>query len=284
MISRGPDLDPARADELERLLRKHRITLKHRLGQNFLVDPSLRDAIADATGGGEVLEVGAGVGTLTVALASRSSRVVAVEFDRDLIAALREVTGGFANVEIHQADILRFDVDGSFPRGGEVVAGNIPYNLTGALIPKLLDREPRPRRLSLVVQKEVADRWTASTAASLATIAVQVYAEAKTLMTIPASAFTPQPKVDSALVSLDVRPEPAINVPDLPNFFRFVESVFQFRRKQLGGTVARVAGITSAEAATRLAGIGVQAESRPQTLTLSQWEAVYAAFNPPHGR
>jgi 16S rRNA (adenine1518-N6/adenine1519-N6)-dimethyltransferase len=277
-------IDPARAPELERLLRRHRITLKHRLGQNFLIDPVLRDAIADAAGRDEVLEVGAGVGTLTIALAARSPRVVAVEFDRDLIPALREITGGLANVEIHQADILRFDVAASFPRGGEVVAGNIPYNLTGALIPKLLDRPPRPRRLSLVVQEEVAERWTAKTSASLATVAVQVYAETHTVMTIPASAFTPTPRVDSALVSLDVRAQPAVDVPDVIAFLRFVEAVFQFRRKQLGGTLARIAGISSGEAAGRLAEIGIEAAARPQTLTLQEWEAVYRAFNSPSGR
>jgi len=277
-------IDPARAEELERLLRRHRITLKHRLGQNFLIDPALRDAIAEAAGPDEVLEVGAGVGTLTVALAARSPRVVAVEFDRDLIPALREVTGGLANVEVHQADILRFDVAASFPRGAEVVAGNIPYNLTGALIPKLLDQPPRPKRLSLVVQKEVAERWTATTAASLATIAVQVFAEAKTLMTIPASAFMPPPKVDSALVTLDVRPKPAVDVADLNAFLRFVEAVFQFRRKQLGGTVARIAGISGAEAARRLAEIEVEGSARPQTLSLPEWEAVFRAFNSPPDR
>jgi len=277
-------IDPARAPELERLLRRHRITLKHRLGQNFLIDPVLRDAIADAAGRDEVLEVGAGVGTLTIALAARSPRVVAVEFDRDLIPALREITGGLANVEIHQADILRFDVAATFPRGGEVVAGNIPYNLTGALIPRLLERAPRPKRLSLVVQKEVAERWTATTAASLATIAVRVFAEAKTLLTIPASAFTPPPKVDSALVTLDVRPKPAVDVADMNAFLRFVEAVFQFRRKQLGGTVARISGTSGAETAKRLAEVGVEASARPQTLSLTEWEAVYRAFNSPPGR
>src|SRR2546429_1722805 len=209
-LSKDEVTDPARAGDLERLLRKHRITLKHRLGQNFLVDPGLRDSIADAASSTQdaVLEGGAGVGPLTIALATRCPRLVAVEFDRDLIPALREVVAGLPNVEVVQADILRFDVAGAFPAGGEVVAGNIPYNLTGALIPKLLDQSPRPRLLSLVVQREVAERWTARTAASLSTIAVQVFAEARMVMTIPAAAFTPPPTVDSALVSLDVRPAP----------------------------------------------------------------------------
>ena len=156
--------DPADGRQLEGLLRRHRITLQRRLGQNFLIDQALRDAIADASGIGrddEVLEVGAGVGTLTITLATRSRRVVGVEFDRALIPALREVLTGHSNVEVVQADVLRFDLEAAFPRGNEIVAGNIPYNLTGALMPRLLDRPPRPRRLSLVVQKEVADRWTA---------------------------------------------------------------------------------------------------------------------------
>jgi 16S rRNA (adenine1518-N6/adenine1519-N6)-dimethyltransferase len=275
--------DAADPQQLASLLRRHGVTLQHRFGQNFLVDPELRDKIAEAAGTGpddEVLEVGAGAGTLTVALAARCRRLVAVELDQRLMPALREVVGGHDNVEVVQADILRFDVAGAFPHGGEVVAGNIPYNLTGALIRKLLDHPPRPRRLSLVVQREVAERWTATTAASLATIAVQVFAEAKTLMTIPASSFTPVPRVDSALVALDVRPRPAVDVDDMDRFFRFVEAVFQFRRKQLGGTLARIAGIPGGEAAKRLAEIKIDPARRPQTLTLGEWEACYRALKP----
>jgi 16S rRNA (adenine1518-N6/adenine1519-N6)-dimethyltransferase len=224
------------------------------------------------------------VGTLTVALAARALRVVAVEFDRNLIPALREVVAGHDNVEVVQADILRYDVHARFPRGGEVVAGNIPYNLTGALIPKLLDHAPRPRRLSFVVQKEVAQRWTATTMASLATVAVQVFAEPRLVMTIPASAFTPPPRVDSALVVLEVRDRPAVQVDDMTAFLRLVEEVFQFRRKQLGGTVARIAGVSGAEAAALLRAAGVDPERRPQTLALHEWEAVYRAVNSGAGR
>ena len=275
--------DPADAHQLDSLLRRHRITLQRRLGQNFLVDPKLRDLIAEAAAidaNDEVLEVGAGVGTLTVALAPRCRKLIAVELDRNLMPALRDVIAGLGNVELVQADILRFDVAGTFPSGGEVVAGNIPYNLTGALIPKLLDQLPRPRRLSLVVQKEVAERWTATTAASLATVAVQVFALPRIVMTIPASSFTPVPKVDSCLVILEVRDKPAVQVDDLNRFFRFVEAVFQFRRKQLGGTVARIAEVSGREAGQRLGELGVDPTRRPQTLLLPEWEALYVAFNP----
>jgi 16S rRNA (adenine1518-N6/adenine1519-N6)-dimethyltransferase len=262
-------LDPARESDLEDLLRRHRITLQRRFGQNFLINPAMRDAIADAAGAAAddvVLEVGAGVGTLTVALAARARRVVAVELDRNLVPALREVVGGMDNVEVVQADVLRYEAR------ADIVAGNIPYNLTGALIPKFLDKQPRPRRLSLVVQKEVAERWTATTMASLATVAVQVFAVPRLVMTIPATAFFPPPRVDSALVVLEVRDRPAVEVDDMDAFLRFVEAVFQFRRKQVGGTLARLGGIPDAA-------IGVDLTRRPQTLTLLEWETVYRAFN-----
>jgi 16S rRNA (adenine1518-N6/adenine1519-N6)-dimethyltransferase len=276
-------IDPADPDQLERLLRRHRVGLRHSLGQNFLVDPGIRDAVAHASGASsadEVLEVGAGVGTLTIALAGLCRRVVAIEIDPRLEAALREVTSDAGNVEIVRADILRFDPAAAFPDGGELVAGNIPYNLTGALIRKLLDRPPRPRRLALVVQKEVAQRWAATSGAGLSTVAVQVYAEARVVLTIPAAAFTPVPKVDSALVILDVRDRPAVEVDDMDRFFRLVESVFQHRRKQLGGALGRVAGITSTESGGRVRGLGIDPTRRAQTLSLAEWEAVYRAFNP----
>ena len=279
-------IDPADAHQLDQLLRRHRIELKHSLGQNFLTDAGVRDAVADQAAlspGDEVLEVGAGVGTLTVALATRCRRVVAVELDGRLIPALRESLAGVDNVEVVRTDILRFNVRSAFPDGNEIVAGNIPYNLTGALIRKLLDDPPRPRRLSLVVQKEVAERWTASSGASLATVAVQVFAQALLLFTIPASAFTPSPRVDSALVRLDVRERPAVVVDDLPAFFRFVEAVFQGRRKQLGGTLGRISGIGSTAAGTRLRSAGIDPERRPQTLSLAEWSALYEEFRSPEG-
>ena len=275
-------IDPADAHQLESLLRRHRITLQHRLGQNFLIDPALRDAVAEAAGleaRDDVLEVGAGAGTLTIALAPRARRVVAVELDSGLLPALREVVTGQPNVEVTQGDILRFDLERAFPGGGEVVAGNIPYNLTGALIRRLLDEPPRPRRLSLVVQKEVAERWTASTSASLATVAVQVFTVPRIAFTIPASAFMPAPKVDSALVILEVREQPAIQVGDMSSFFRFVEAVFQFRRKQLGGTVARLSGMPNVEVSRMLRELAIDPARRPQTLNLAEWEAMYRAVN-----
>jgi 16S rRNA (adenine1518-N6/adenine1519-N6)-dimethyltransferase len=273
-------IDPADPDQLSRLLRRHRINLKHSFGQNFLIDPALRDQVADAAGNqsDEVVEVGAGVGTLTVALADRHQRVTAVELDRTLIPALREVVAGREWVEVVESDILKLELSRRYNDGEGVVVGNIPYNLTGALIRKVLDQPPRPKRLCLVVQKEVAERWTATTGASLATVAVQVFAEARMRFTIPAAAFTPEPRVDSALVVLEVREKPAVDVADMDAFFRLVEAVFQFRRKQLGGALGRIAGIGSESAGARLRGLGIDPERRAQTLTLSEWESVYHSF------
>jgi len=274
-------VDPADRGPLFDLLHRHHVTLKHRFGQNFLVDHVLRDLIADAAGAtyeDVVLEVGAGAGTLTVALAKRAGRVVAVELDREMVPVLREVTRDLPNVEVVEADILRFDAHAAFPQGGEIAAGNIPYNLTGALIRKLLDEAPRPKRLSLVVQKEVAERWTSESMASVATVAVQVFAIPRYVMTIPASAFEPTPQVDSALVVMEVRPEPAVKVGDLDAFLRFVEAVFQQRRKQLGGTLGRMYGLGSTEAGARLREAGVSPERRPQTVTLGEWEGIYRQF------
>jgi 16S rRNA (adenine1518-N6/adenine1519-N6)-dimethyltransferase len=273
-------IDPADPDQLAPLLRKHRIELKRSLGQNFVVDSELRDrlALAAVPSDEDVLEVGAGVGTLTKALADRSRHVTAVELDARLIPALREVLADRDNIEIVNADILKLDIAALFPQGGHVVAGNIPYNLTGALIRKLLDRPPRPRRLSLVVQKEVAERWTAASGASLATVAVQVFAEPRLVFTLPASAFSPAPRVDSALVELEVRDKPAVSVDDMDAFFRLVEAVFQFRRKQLGGALGRISGLGSTDASMRLRMAGIDPARRPQTLLLAEWEIVYAIF------
>ena len=275
-------IDPAAPDQLFALLRRHRIDPKRSLGQNFMVDAAIRDRVADAAGiasGDEVLEVGAGAGALTVALAQRSRRLVAVELDRRLIPVLRDVVGGLDNVAVVESDILKVDQAALFLAGGQIVAGNIPYNLTGALIRKLLDAPPRPRRLCLVVQKEVAERWTAASGASLATVAVQVFATARLVFTIPASAFMPPPRVDSACVVLDVRQRPAVNVQDLDSFFRLVEAVFQFRRKQLGGALGRISGAGSTSAGARLREVGIDPERRPQTLSLQEWEMVYRVFN-----
>jgi 16S rRNA (adenine1518-N6/adenine1519-N6)-dimethyltransferase len=259
---------------------RHRFRPRKRLGQNFLVDPVLRDRVVETAGvlpSDEVLEVGAGAGTLTVRLASRCRRLVAVELDQRLLPILREATAGL-EVELVAGDILALQLERFFPAGSQVVVGNIPYYLTGALVQRLLEPSPRPRLLSLVVQKEVAERWTAPGGWSLATVAVQVFAEPELQFLLPAEAFQPRPNVDSALVRLQVRASPLVPVAELSGFFALVEQVFQFRRKQLSASLGRISRAGSAAAAERLSSVGVEPSRRPETLSVAEWRAVHTAF------
>ena len=220
----------------------------------------------------EVLEVGAGAGTLTVALARTARRVVAVEIDRRLLHALRSVTRDLPNVEVVEGDVLKLDLARLFPAGGHLVAGNIPYYLTGALLPRLLEQEPKPRRLALVVQKEVAERWTGAGGSSLSTLSVQVFAKPRLELVLPAGAFDPPPRVESALAVLEVREKPAVDLPDLHAFFRFAERIFQFRRKQLAPVMARVTGRSGEEVARELGRLEIDPSRRAETLSLAEWE------------
>lgn len=248
------------------------------LGQHWLADLELRDRVVAAAGieaADEVLEIGAGPGTLTGELSRMARRVVAVELDARVLPRLRAAAPG---AEIVHGDVMRVDPAVLFPQGGEIVVGNIPYYLTGALVPHLLGRAPRPKRLSLVVQREVARRWCGLDGWSLATVAVQTFSEPRLAFELPPEAFEPPPKVTSALAVLEVRAEPAVRVPDLDAFFRFVEAVFQFRRKQLRPALARVAAVTGEAAAARLAALDIDPSRRAETLSLMEWEATFRAF------
>lgn len=251
---------------------------RHRLGQNFLHDEELLDRVADAAGVGpddEVLEVGAGPGTLTRRLAPRARRLVAVELDERLIPTLRRAA---PTAEVLAANILDVDLPVLFPAGGEIVVGNIPYYLTGALLRRVLDARPLPKRISFVVQREVAERWCGAGGWSLATVVAQTLTVPELRFTLPPAAFDPPPRVWSALVRLDVRERPAVSVPHLDAFFRFVEAVFQFRRKQLGSSLVRVTGLVREDVAERMRALGIDPERRPETLGLREWEGVYRSF------
>lgn len=226
--------------------------------------------LSGITSADSVLEVGSGPGALTVRLIEMAREVVAVEIDRRLVAVLRDVLPGRTNLSVLEGDILKM----SLPHV-DVVAGNIPYYLTGALLPRLLEQSQPPRTVSLVVQREVAERWTEPGDWSLSTVAVQVLAVPRLELILPRAAFWPEPAVDSALAVLTVRDRPAVTVPDLPAFFRFVEKLFQLRRKQLGASLARS---NAPGAAERLRALGIDPTRRPQTLTLPEWESIYREF------
>jgi 16S rRNA (adenine1518-N6/adenine1519-N6)-dimethyltransferase len=240
---------------------------KRRLGQHFLSDPRLLARIADALGAGAgdtVLEIGPGPGGLTAALAERAGRLVAIEKDRELVPSLR---ARFPQATIVEADALEADWQAlAGPRF--LVAGNIPYNITSPLIDKALE-PPRPERIVFLVQKEVADRVTArpgEPAYGALSVGVQSVARAERLFTVPAGAFQPRPKVDSAVLRLTPLAEPLVSAVEQGSFRRLVVGMFGFRRKQLARGLRELTGWEAARVAGLLAGLGIGPEVRPEVL------------------
>jgi len=248
---------------------------KRRLGQHFLTDPRLLGRIADALGAGPgdtVLEIGPGPGGLTAALAERAGRLVAIEKDRDLIPSLRE---RFPEAAIVEADAL--DADWRALAGPRfLVTGNIPYNITSPLIDKALE-PPRPDRIVFLVQQEVADRVTArpgEPAYGALSVGVQSVARAECLFTVPAGAFRPRPKVDSALLRLTPLAEPLVSAAEQRSFRRLVVGLFGFRRKQLARGLRELTGWEASRVAGLLAGLGIRAEVRPEVLPAESFVAL----------
>ena len=205
------------------LLRQHGLRPDKSLGQNFLVDEAALQQViesAQITPDDRVLEIGAGLGNLTRYLARAARAVTAVELDHRLLPVLRQVLGEFTHVQIVQGDILALNPIQLVPEGGYLVVANIPYYITSALIRHLLESKHTPRRLVLTVQKEVAQRICAQPGdLSLLALSVQVYGQPHITAHIPAEAFYPPPRVDSAVLRVDLYPTPAIPPPLLKAFF-----------------------------------------------------------------
>jgi 16S rRNA (adenine1518-N6/adenine1519-N6)-dimethyltransferase len=257
------------------LLRKHGIRPRRRLGQNFLQDPlALERIAADALieGTDAVLEIGCGLGSLTRHLAEAAALVVAVELDAKLAAIARETLSGSPNVQIVCADILRLSPEqlGLPPR--YIAAANIPYYVTSPILRHLLESSPRPRRIVLTVQLEVARRICALPPdMSVLAVSVQVYGHAELLAQIPAKAFYPIPNVDSAVVRIECSDTPVVPSSVLPVFFRVLRAGFGQRRKTLRNTLASGLKITPVDAELLLRRAGIDAQRRAQTLSVAEW-------------
>jgi 16S rRNA (adenine1518-N6/adenine1519-N6)-dimethyltransferase len=258
--------------------RRFGVRYQRRWGQNFLADRLQLERIVEAfelSSTDHVVEVGPGLGALTVELASRARAVAGVEIDPACVKALGLTLRDRSNVRIIEANILRTAVAELLPSPYRVV-GNIPYNLTGALFVHLLEQQQPPARIDLLVQQEVAERLVAPPGGwSLATLGVRVYGRPELMVRVPRSAFLPPPKVDSALVRIIPDPEPALPRADLPSFFDFVTPFFQARRKQLPFVLSRRRGIGGAEARARLTVIGIDPARRAETLTLEEWRQLF---------
>ncbi len=242
---------------------------KKRLGQHFLTDPRILGRIADAveaTPSDTVIEIGPGPGGLTAELARRAGRVIAIEKDRDLAAAL---ASRWPNVTVVEGDALTVDWrTAAGPESGYRVAGNIPYNITSPLLDKAL-APPRPAVIAFLVQREVADRVAArpgTTAYGALSVGVQAVASVETVFRVGAGAFTPPPQVDSALLRL--RPHTTPLVPDhaLGTFRRLVTGLFGFRRKQLLRGLRELTSWPAERCAAVLARAGLDPAARPETL------------------
>jgi 16S rRNA (adenine1518-N6/adenine1519-N6)-dimethyltransferase len=240
---------------------------KRRLGQHFLTDPRLLGRIADGlapTPDDTVLEVGAGLGGLTAALLARAGRVVAIEKDRQLVPELR---ARFPAAMIVEGDALEADWHAlAGPRF--LVAGNIPYNITSPLIDKALE-PPRPERIVYLVQLEVAERVTAKPGTpeyGALSVGVQAVALAERLFTVPAGAFQPRPKVDSAVLRLVPLERPTIADEEMPSFRRLVVGLFGFRRKQLRRALRELTGWPAPRVEEVLGALGIEPGLRPEVL------------------
>ncbi len=260
----------------QKLLAKYHLRPHKGLGQNFLSDDTVLAGIADAAGIPEhasVLEVGPGLGSLTRHLAARAERVVTVELDKDLIPVLRKELADCPNIEIVEGDILEFSPDEYFKDEDYYVAANIPYYITSAVIRHLLEGKARPKQLALTVQKEVAERICAAPGKlSLLALSVQVYGKADIPMIIPASAFYPEPKVDSAVVRIELYDEPLIPVAEMDDFFDLAKAGFGQKRKTLRNAFSSNLHLSSAEAEAYLQKAGIDPMRRAETLTIPEWK------------
>jgi 16S rRNA (adenine1518-N6/adenine1519-N6)-dimethyltransferase len=268
--------------DIPALLRRYGLHPDKRLGQNFLLDETALGrvaGVAEIAPSHTVLEIGPGLGSLTLYLAARACQVVAVELDPDLIPPLQEVLSDCTNVRLVQGDILVLDPANLVSEPGYLVVANIPYYITSALIRHLLEANRRPARLVLTVQQEVAERVCAKAGEmSLLALSVQVYGQPRIMGHIPAGAFYPSPKVDSAILRVDLYPEPRIPLDLLAHFFHLVKAGFSQKRKTLRNALAGGLGWKPAQAEILLSQARIDAMRRAETLDFPEWERLVEIY------
>jgi len=263
------------------LLRQYGLRPNKRLGQNFLIDHAALQRVVDASGvtaQDDVLEIGPGLGSLTRLLAVQAQQVLAVELDAGLLPALQQVISPYQNVTILQGDILAYDPARLMEQAGYLVIANIPYYITSAVIRHLLESSRPPQRLVLTVQREVAERICAAPGdMSLLALSVQVYGFPQTVSSIPAGAFYPAPQIDSAVVRVDLYPQPSIAQPRMRSFFRLAKAGFSQKRKTLRNSLAAGMHWSPEQASAILLASGIDPQRRAETLSLGEWEALALA-------
>lgn len=272
------------------LIRRYQLNPKRSLAQNFLTDQRYLAQIAaaaDLAADDTILEIGPGLGALTQFLAAQAGRLIAVELDDRLIELLRAQFVTQPHVQIVHGDILHLNPSElvqkrelATPTPYKVVA-NLPYYITSAVLRHLLEAAQRPTRIVVLVQKEVAARICAQPGdLSLLAVSVQYYAEPTLVQQVPASAFYPPPKVDSAVLRLDVRPVPAVADVAVDAFFRVVRAGFSQKRKQLANTLSAGLHLSKADVIATLERLGIDPKRRAETLTLAEWGLLCRVLSP----
>jgi len=273
--------------DISGLLKRYSLRPDKRLGQNFLVDESALQQVikaAEVTAADVVLEIGPGLGSLTRVLANLARQVITVEIDTRFIPALKEVLSPFKNVQIVQGDILSLNPAELITKhanaaAGYLVVANIPYYITSSLFRHLLETDVKPDRMVLTVQREVAERICAVPGdMSLLALSVQVYGQPQVAAHIPAGAFYPTPKVDSAVVRVDLYSQPCIPASELPAFFLLVKAGFSQKRKTLRNALAGGMRWERSFAANILQTAGIDPMRRAETLSLEEWGNLVTAY------
>ncbi len=271
-----------RAPHPRRQLAELDLAARKRLGQNFLVDAgALRKilAAAELTPADAVVEVGPGLGVLTAELVRAAGRVIAVELDDSLAAALKEKFAEAQNLIVVQADILRLTPAELVGTSPYKVVANLPYYITSAVLRHFLEATVRPELMVVMVQREVARAITAPPGEmSLLSLSVQLYGEPKVVARVPAGSFYPAPKVDSAILRIRLYPHPRVAAGETARFFALARAAFCAPRKQLQNTLAQGLGLPKEEIAAHLAAAGLDGRRRAETLSLEEWAQLWQAF------
>ena len=264
------------------LLKKYGIKPKKSLGQNFLIEPAGLNKVIDAaalTTTDEVLEIGAGLGSLTYLLAQSARQVTAVEIDRTMLPPLREALTEFNNVRFVEGDILELKPDELMQAQDYVVVANIPYYISSAIIRHLMEAQHRPKRVVLTVQKEVAERVLAKDGKmSLLSLSVQVFGQVSMAGVIPAGSFLPAPEVDSAVLKVELYPEPLIPFEQQQAFFRLAHAGFGQKRKTLRNSLSAGLVLSGSEVEKILTNTGIDPRRRAETLTIVEWKRLTEAW------
>ncbi|HMG57650.1 MAG TPA: 16S rRNA (adenine(1518)-N(6)/adenine(1519)-N(6))-dimethyltransferase RsmA [Kofleriaceae bacterium] len=270
------------------LLGRYGLHAKKKFGQNFLISDRVFRAIVDATVATDddwIVEIGAGLGTLTARLAERvpEGKVIALERDPDMIAVLRGELGGVENVEIEDCDALRYDLRMAARWRGDAIAvcGNLPYHIAAPLLFRVIEARAVVRCAVVMIQKEMADRIVASPgtkAYGALGVMIRTYADVATVAKVSAGSFVPAPKVDSTVIKLVPLPggEPRVPIGDPAHYGRVVHAAFGQRRKTLRNALRAVYGDADVDRA--LAATGIDGGRRGETLDIAEFAGIAAAL------